>query len=537
MKRLLLLTVALFCLGALTAQSTLNDVRLRIGSTSKTKSSYKGVAGIGMAGGLYFCRLVGLDESTPDPANFQPYSIITVDGELSVTKSVDLGWERGEEEIRNEFILPYRGEIQYFISVRDPKLKKITLQVMTVDSETLEADGEPVDIYSVDYSKTAKYKNTVFHYVYSPDSSKFMIWYGLITKDNMLATYGYKVFEYDFSKVTELIDQVPGKDAKVFTLEDFALTNGGDVYLLSRIFDGEKVPEIIPKLTYDKRLGRTAWAERPVWSYALFCFSKFGGKPKQFSLALDQKFVRTVRLSCDPDGRAVCAGLYAGAGLMSPLGCCSFVYDPASEKMNSAYKAFDNSTITKNAGTAEAGKITEAIKVGKDYEKYDYDILPLVFRRDGGFWMGAEQVSTKAIKNTSRGEVYVDYVYNLDMLYLINFAPDGSVLWTNSLAKKTKFTDTDEEMTSPWGSAALFGQKDRLFVIWNSFGSDEYTAEEATPMVTVYDAGGKEQSGALSSEEKLKVALCPRSGILIDPVTYRFMGKDGNLLRFAELTF
>jgi hypothetical protein len=414
--------------------------------------------------------------------------------------------EPEQEKMSTDFenLLMLKKQLHLFVSFQNQKLKKTFLLSKPVNNLSLLPEGNLKPVVEIDYSTTNKYKNTVFEYVYSQDSSKLLIMSGLINNDQSLVSWGMTILDENLNKVWNIENQLPRANDKVYSFVQFAVSNSGDAYVLCKVFDNKKEFKVSDR--YRSNLWSAKREEKPNYAYAIFTFLNTGSTLKEIQLEVPGMFVRSLKLGVSNKGKVVCAGLYGNLQNLSAIGTCSFVLNTAGTEVSMHKSAFNLEVITKGIDKRDVNDIKEYFDKGEDFEDYLYTMQPIVFRNDGGFWMAAEQ--KRSIAKTSQGVTYI--VNNYDGVYLANFAPDGDAIWTNKLVKYQKTTGYDNLFSSVF----MHGIDDNLIVTYNSFETNMMQSikwKEASTMMASYNSTGDEKIKTLFTYRDADMLLCPQN--------------------------
>jgi len=154
-----------------------------------------------------------------------------LDNEMTPSKSVELELKEQKKERNLEFIIQLDGELYLFSSFKNQKLKKNFLFVQGIDKKTLQLKKPITKIAEIPYVKRSRFNAGSFGHELSGDKSKVLIYYNLPYDKGGNEKFGFHIFNNDFQQLWEKKVTLPYKE-ELFTIEDYEISDNGDVYLL-----------------------------------------------------------------------------------------------------------------------------------------------------------------------------------------------------------------------------------------------------------------------------------------------------------------
>ena len=202
--------------------------------------------------------------------------------------------------------IDYAGSLRttggYFMMLNqyDKSDKSTSYYAQRIDTKTLQVSGDPVRVGAFEAISRSRQSNV--RYERSRDSSKVLL-FGTApnsarkSKDN--ERYYMGVFDENMKKTWEANVELPYQD-KYIDIYDYLVTNDGDVCVIIKHYDQEVKRESV----------REEGAKVPSYKVKLLVYKKGSDKPHEYVLATENKYVASVELTSDDQGKLSMLGLY-----------------------------------------------------------------------------------------------------------------------------------------------------------------------------------------------------------------------------------
>ena len=258
----------------------------------------------------------------------------------------------------------------------------------------------------------SKRKKGVFNFVFSNDSTKFAI-----VADPGFEKYSdekYKISLYDakcnFLKAVEIT--LPYKD-KNFTLQNFDVTNEGDVYMLARI-------------DRDKKELKNLKDEETEYYFQLIKISPLkNGQIKQFDIKLPEKYIESISFITDKFSNIQCLGFYNDMVRRRKAnnGINGFFY----------FKVNNETGQLQNTQTKEfSAQLVEQLENKRRAQKErglnsSFELKFFLDREDGGLIVVAEEDFIQTQTYCTQNGCRTVYYYHNNEILIINIEPGGQI--------------------------------------------------------------------------------------------------------------
>jgi len=427
---------------------------------------------IKMKKGSYYRDVIDVDENSIYMSKWvkNDFIIELFNSKMISTQqeTIDMSFD-GKRDVMLEGIFLFGDDFIIMGSYSDKKTKENSIYYKTVSKNTLTKQSTWKELASMTFEK--RRRDGSFSYAMSPDSNKLMLYYDLpILDKDAPAKFGFKVFDLgmkmDWEKELEL-----GYGEKLFSIQNYRLSNKGDVYLIGQEFD----------LSQYKMFSKREPSDR---KYHILAYQNQGKKLKDFNVVLKDKFINDISYAIDEDV-LVCAGFYSINGRNSIKGTFYMTIDLNTQAvLKSTFKEIPEDFITQDWTEKQLNKAKKKeSKKGKKIEAYEFDLRDFVLKDGGGARLLAEQyyvhvvttTTTDANGNTTTRTTY-HYYYN--DVYIIDIAADGSINWLSKV-DKYQHSINDGGYRS---SYSLHVKEDKMYLMYNLRAKDYYEKEERTEM-------------------------------------------------------
>jgi hypothetical protein len=440
--------------------------------------------------------------------------------EMVRTKSVVLNKKGKNKSLKHEFVVYFHDELYMFSTVLDKKRKVKSFYVQSIDKFTLQFKNDRIQLAEIDFSGNSKRNSGSFNYRISRDSTKLLVFYNLPYEKDGNEKFGFHVYDKGFKQIWEKQVSLPYSD-KLFLVQNYKVSDKGDVFLLGRIFkDVLKV----------KRKGKVNF------KYQILSYRDNGEEFREYPIELKGFFITDMAFAINENDDIVCGGFYSSEGTFSIKGSYYMTIDGVTkEVLADSHKPFDIDFITLEMKRKDERKAKRRDAKGKNVELYEYDLKDIVLKEGGGAVLIGEQfyisvvtrTTTDANGNTITSRVYY---YNYNDVIIINVSEFGEIEWAKKI-DKSQLSVNDQGFFSSYALAVV---EDKLYFMYNSAPTGSKRS-----VVYLVEIDGQ---GNQSKEELFSTKM---EGILIrPPVCEQFtknemiiFGQRKKNFRFAKLIF
>jgi hypothetical protein len=376
--------------------------------------------------------------------------------------------------------------------------------------------------------------NGSFDYVLSNDTSKILIYHQQSSKKGEGAIFSYKVCDKNFKELWKKEVVMPYEPER-FDVENYLVTDNGELYLLGKIYLEEKV------------------GGKPNFTYVILYYDYKENKFLTYDISLDDKFISDITFKIDSKtDNLVCAGFFSNKKTLTAVGAFYLRIDSKTKKVVSkGVKGFDKGFLA-NFTSAEN------IKKGEGLSRFD--LRNFFIKEDGSAVLIAEQYyilvakstasngfASSSVSNIQKAEqeedsrVAAHYYYN-DII-VVNISADADIKWVSWIPKKQ--ISTDEEN---YFSSFLLGVKDdKISIIYNDnkANTDIDDAKDmkpmknpsaAVPMIVTINKDGDAVKKPLATDDA-DFVLCPKISLQKNNSEIYIYSKKGKYQKFGKLTF
>lgn len=391
-----------------------------------------------------------------------------------------------------------------------------------------EVANKNTKLMSLDIEK--KRDKGAFDFEYSPDTSKILVYAFAPSKKDDNQKINFKVFDNDMKIMWSKDVTLPYKD-KMIDISSYRVTNDGDVYLLIKHYDNEKVFAKESKKEGGERVAN--------YKYEILSYSK-GENGKTFTLDLDGKFVNQAHLSVGAGGNISVVGFYSlKGGYMS--GIFYVVVDKETKQVvTSSTKSFSKELLDV-FGKKDVNKTKS--KGGDLALSSTFKFRDIISREDGGVLVLAENYYVTEVTYTdSKGHTTTRYYYHYNDIIAINISPKGDIEWLTRIPKV-------QVGGAPGGLLSFSCMvNDKVYIIYNDNKTNEgktdaktekikyMTPKTAATVLVTLDDNGKISKKNLFDLKEQKVSPLPALCTQIDRNTMLLYSQRGKKYKFGTIT-
>lgn len=355
---------------------------------------------------------------------------------FEIQKSVPIKLTYEKAELHFEGIIDLGKQAYVVTSFFNRKHKKSYLFAQELDFTSLSISSEYTKLSEV--AVPNNYKSFSYIIKHSADSTKMLIASYLVMK--VEPYYTMAVWDEGMVKLWEKSEQLP-YSKMTSVVKEFSVDNNANVYITV-----ERT-----RLNREKTIGQEHNKD-----YHVFAWLKRGEVFKEFKVALNDKYISGFTMVELGNGELACAGLYSNEKERYTKGAFYYRLDP--ETGLESHKKLHPFSIELRSGDLSERQQEKILK--KDQEKQDeleLDLLKvnnLFIRPDGNLILVSEQIS-----NILRGETKSKTWFDVGNIILVNFTPDGELLWSSLLKK---------DQISLFGGYALLGIGSNMYFLYKS---------------------------------------------------------------------
>lgn len=503
MKAFLSLLLIFTLLSISNAQNV--NFKLKSGKILREKITERtiGITDLGMLNGhAYFVYLpfravynivsVGSTES---------YYVGKYDKDLNLVKRGEIKLEHEKKELSCEGVLRIKDKILVFSSFQNSKTKTHYLFAQNLNSNTLDLVPNIKKVAELDYSGFSKYNNTIFHYEISPDSSKIMVFYTLLSKKNETLRKGIYVFDQDMNVVWKETNVIAKFNGGVFEYSRFKVDNEGNVFLLGQQYkDRENYYE---SAHFNERgffSSDTYFTDKPNYSFQLYRYSDAGKSQDIYELSLPGKFIRSLNIHPVAGEKVICTGMYGSTGKISVEGAFSFSYDLNSKQVNDlSTKELGKDLISLGFDPTELKRFKRSIDNKQEWDPFAYQLSDIKIRANGSKYFVAEQFIQGTKTQRSGNTIVYSTIYMHNDLIVVSLDSDNKITRIDKVHKRQYWLDTDF-----YNSYASFEKGGNLYFIFNTFESADgffKNIDIGDSFIVKLDEQGKEHKAIFKKKE------------------------------------
>lgn len=427
---------------------------------------------------------------------------------------------------RYEYSLQLDDRLYLFFSVRDKSTIKYTLYVQELDKSTLEFKRVAKKITSLSAESRRRQYYLGYNFDLSEDSSHVLIYYSLPNEKKSNEKIGFYVLDNNLDSVWSKDVILPYSD-KLFELNNYQISNQGDVYVLGKLNRDKK----------DK--------EKAYYSHKILAYFK-NDQEKIFSVEVEQKFLQEMRIVVNSKNEIICAGFYSESYKSVLKGSFFLKVDGESKEITTkSFKEFSWDFITQNFKSKTKLKAKKREAKGKDVGLGKYEMRSIILREDGGAVLIAEQYYvTESTTTDANGNTRTTFYYHYNDIVVINIDPNGQIEWAEKIAKRQNSANDG----GYYSSYALAVTNEKLYFIFNDNGKnlmyngtgkvEPYKrGKDAVVTLIDMDMDGRQNREILFIATDAQVYTRPKVFEQISDDTMIIFGQRKKLSRYGKIIF
>lgn len=282
-----------------------------------------------------------------------------------------------------------------------------------------------------------------FGFVQSRDQNLLLIYPGNPSERRLTERYSYRVVDAFLETLWDKNLDLPNPNM-VMEQTVYRIDNRGQLFMLTGIVQPDKA---LPP-------GARARIDR---EYTMLVYNHQQNRLKEFSVAVDGKWVMATSFDLDDGGNASVGGFFSNDTEFSAAGTFFFRIDGASLKVvASGLKPFSRDVLTAFNRNRRDDQVQELQDIYFDH---------FVVRSDGSALFVAEQhrVEQRWRTDITTGRQEILYYYHYDDLLVVDVNADGSIGWTVRIPKE-QVSVNDQ---GPFSSYALLAGEKQVHILFN----------------------------------------------------------------------
>lgn len=545
MKQMLLLIVALMLMSIPEAysQTSGNSYEVSLSEITKLKMSTEMPIGQvwprGNENGIMYAYIPPYYEGKvvfAPPAKYKKRYMALIKPNLEVSNYKEISLNEGSEF---DEVIYFSNTLHVFSINSTEDLSKNILSVNTLNKNDLTIENDKKELIQVSYSDSKSIQNIFFKYRFSPDSSKLLITYQLISKDQSIVSNGIAVFDKEFNTIwsDQSLDFDLGNGAYLF--KEFKMDNNGNVFAYIDVYDSKEDLQDVWDLRHGllRELGFTSkyLKQSPDYTGHMVCITNNGKSIKSHILSFDERKIRY--LAFEPyNDKLICVGLHSNKGQTSIIGTSYFEINPQKNTIQKKENfEYDLNYMLCGLDEKEVTKTKELHMAKEEFENGLYNV-EIKMREDGGFWFLAEHfdISKEKMPAGPQGTIWLD-CYHYKDISVLSFDKNGNIIWKEKI-DKLSFTTFEQSM---YGSYATCVNKDKLDIFYNRIDRKVnalWDYKNASFEVSGFNNEGLKTTITLSTVKEHEIIFQPFNIGMFSNKMLFFSGQETAKNRFMKVT-
>ena len=461
------------------------------------------------------------------------YVLEHFDAKLNKTKSEVLNLGDKKDKRVLEQMIHFNDVLYVFSSKSLNDIKKNILYVETINKKTLRTNNDLKKISEIDFQDKSRRNDGDFMYSVSRDSSKILIYNSLPFEKKENGKFGLHVFDQQLNLLWEDNITLPYED-KLFGVEDYQVSNEGNVYVLGKIYNENR---------------KSYKRGKPNFKHRILSYNPQSNNNKEYPVEIEEHFITDMKIAIDDNENIVCAGFYSELGTMSINGSYFIKIDGDSKEIiTKNFKEFGLDFITQNMTKRQEKKTRKKADKNKKVELYEYDLDNIILKEDGGALLIGEQyfvnvVTTPVVDANGVTSYRTTYYYHYNDIIVVNISTEGEILWTEKIPKR-QVSSNDGGFYSSYSLGII---EDKLYFIFNDNPKNlfykgegkvyKFTRKESLVVVVELNSDGKQSREALFSTREANVIIRPKVCEQINSNEIILFGQKKKKQRFAKVSF
>jgi len=425
----------------------------------------------------------------------------------NLIKTAELEMTQDKKELNFEGAMKLQKNIFVFSSFQNKKDKKHYLFVQNYNTTTDALNTNAKLIAELDYSDFSKFNNTTFEKEVSPDSSKVLIFYSLVDKENEVLRSGVYVYDREMNLLWKN-DNVTAQFSKgYFEFMKFKVSNSGEVYLLGLHFE-EKVNYWETAKFHSRGFFSkdTYYVDKPNYTYRVYHYTNKTTKVEGYTFDLPKKFIRDINIQPSENGIVICSGVYSDPGKVSVVGTFYFEYNTSTKNIEniSSFNLAKN-LLKKNLSEDELKLFRRSIDDKQEWDPYDYIISDIKTKQNGDKYFIAEQYISGLHKSSDGKNTYFHLIHLYNDLYIVNLNKQNQISKVDKISKRQFWLDEYK-----YCSYKSIEKNNNLYFFFNTFEKSKKTLYEIDVLdsfIVKLDENGNQSRTVFKTKEEFKKPL------------------------------
>lgn len=317
----------------------------------------------------------------------------------------------------------------------------------------------------------------------------------------------------------------PYKD-KYFALEDYTVSDSGNVYMLATISKDQSGMSLRER------------RKTPTYYHSALVFDPVKNELSEYGIKLDPKFISDIIMDVTDSGDIVCSGFYSNKNSSDIIGTFYMEIDKNTKQVTV------QNTMDFPADFLE--QFMSAGRAAKKKEMYNYNLRYLIRRADGGALLIAEQYYEYEVCSTDpkTGATTCTYYYYYNDIIVVNINPQGKIDWARKIPK----LQVSHNDGGYYLSFALHVTHDQLYFMFNDHpknlnvpvgGKYKYMSnlKKSVAVLVTMDMRGDQVRQPMFRSEDLKTYLRPKLYMPINEKRMFLYGQRRTMYKLAEVKF
>ncbi len=456
------------------------------------------------------------------------HSIGFVNHNSEMEKLIPLEFKNGKKEGVFSEAVSFNDNLWIFSSFQNKD--EIILSTYSLDTDKQELIKENEKVMSIDASDL-KYDDANFTFEVSPDQSKILINYTLVDSEGYTQSFGYSVFDENMKEIRTWNGTLDMSDG-VYQLDQFRVSNTGDVYLLTRYFSDN---QNLKNSTDLKRNGLLSSSKSLSYSanYEIRLVLFKNGKTDNVSLTVPDKFFISADFITGQTGLIV-AGFYGPKGTTTPEGA-------AVMRLNDSGNVIKLDKKTLPDGFEKPSNIEDKsnglMSNDNQYDAYRFTLKDLIVKEDGGYILSGERTVNQQKKESVPGHASYSIVNHTDDIAVVDIQKDGTIKSIYRI-EKAQETTALETLSNSYYITELNGS---IYCLFTNIGKSNknFTGKmvDTKAVLVKIDESGELSRDILLTSDQTDVTIRPQATYLNDNNELILYGhKNNRFCRFLKVS-
>lgn len=321
-------------------------------------------------------------------------------------------------------------------------------------------------------------------------------------------------------------DVAPPYKDKYFSLENYIVTDSGNVYILATISKDQSAMSLRER------------RKTPTYFHSALVYDPVKNELSEYEIKLDPKFISDITMAVTDSGDIVLSGFYSNKNSSDIAGTFYMKIDKATKKV-----------VSEGSMDFSADFLVQFMSAGraaKKKELYNYNLRYLVQREDGGAVLVAEQYYEYEVCTTDprTGATTCTYYYYYNDIIVVSIDPSGKIQWARKIPK----LQVSHGDGGYYLSFAFHVTDNTLYFMFNdntknlnvpTGGSYKYMSnlKKSVAVLVSMDMKGDQVRQPMFRSEDLKTYLRPKLYMTVSDKRLFLYGQRRTMYKLAEVKF